>query len=81
MSFAVEVNECGIFATGLGRDWWLANVITRPIGDRIRWLFIGPGGGVAQIGCRDREEAEFVRDHMVASGIHRTHVKVRRVRP
>jgi len=77
--YVVEVNECGIFASKVGLDWWTANVLTRPIADRITWTFMGPGGGVAQIPCADRGEAEFVRDHMVGSGIGKTHVKVRRL--
>jgi hypothetical protein len=78
-SFAVEVNEVGIFATGLGEDWWVENVIVRPIGSRIKWLSMTPCGGVAQIPCEDREEAEFVRDHMVSHGVHAKHVKVKRI--
>jgi hypothetical protein len=79
-SYVVEVNECGIFASQLGAAWWAANVLARPIAARITWAFMGPGGGVAQIACADKEEATFVRDHMVGhGGIHRTHVKVRRL--
>jgi hypothetical protein len=78
-SFAVEVNEVGIFATGLGKDWWVENVIMRPIGGRITWLSMTPCGGIAQIPCEDREEAEFVRDHMVSHGIPVKFAKVKRV--
>jgi hypothetical protein len=79
-AYVVEVNECGIFATGLGQDWWIHNVVTRPVYDRINWLAMTPCGGLAQIPCADREEAEFVRGHMVSHGIHARHVKVKRVR-
>lgn len=77
--YVVEVRECGIFASRLGVDWWTANVILRPIADRITWTFIGPGGGVAQIPCADKDEATFIRDHMIEHGIHHTHAKVRRL--
>jgi hypothetical protein len=80
VSYAVEVNEVGIFATGLGKDWWVDNVIMRPIVNRITWLSMTPCGGVAQIPCEDREEAEFVRDHMVSHGIHAKFAKVKRAK-
>jgi hypothetical protein len=39
-----------------------------------------PCGGVAQIPCEDKEEAEFVRDYMTGHGIRPNHVKVKRVK-
>jgi hypothetical protein len=76
----VEVNECGIFASRLGWDWWTENVLLRPIANRIDWLGLWPGGGIAHLPCEDKEEAEFVRGYMVAHGVHPKHVKVRRIR-
>ena len=77
--YVVQVNECGIFASTIGTDWWITNVLMRPIAERIHWVSMSPGGGVAQIPCADKEEAEFVRDHMIGHGIHKAHVKVRRL--
>jgi hypothetical protein len=79
-AWAVEVNECGIFASTVGMDFWFEQILARPVGNRIRWLSMCPSGGVGQIPCEDREEAEFVRDYMVAHGIHAKHVKVKRLR-
>lgn len=76
-SYAVEVNECGIFASRIGMDFWTEQVLSRPIARRIEWLDYSPGGGVAQIPCADKEEAEFVRGYMTGHGIHAKHVKVK----
>jgi len=73
--YVVEVDEIGIFATGIGIGWWTENVLKRPIADPITWLALTPCGGVAQIPCADREEARFVRGRMVGHGIHRSHAK------
>jgi hypothetical protein len=78
--YVVEVNECGIFATTRGMDFWIEQILLRPIGQRIDWLFIGPQGGQAQIPCEDKEEAEFARDYMIEHGIHHGHVKVKRIK-
>jgi hypothetical protein len=79
VSYAIEVNECGIFASRVGMDFWTDQILARPIARRIKWLKLGPCGGLAQIPCEDREEAEFVRDYMTAHGVLPNHVKVRRV--
>lgn len=78
--YVVEVNEVGIFASGLGKEWWAENVLMRPIADRIHWVGLTPGGGVAQIPCADKEEAQFIRDHMIEHGISDKHVKVKLLR-
>ena len=78
-SYVVEVNECAIFASTLGSQWWTTNVLMRPIAARINWAATGPAGGIARISCADREEAQFIRDHMVSNGIHAKHVTVKRV--
>jgi hypothetical protein len=77
--YVVEVNEVAIFATTIGADWWIQNVLLRPIADRITWLAMTPCGGIAQIPCSDHEEAVFVRSHMIANGIHAKHVTVKRI--
>jgi hypothetical protein len=79
-SFAVEVNECGIFASRVGMDFWTDQILARPVASRITWLAMSPSGGIAQIPCEDREEAEFVRGYMTGHGILPKHVKVKRVR-
>ena len=78
--YVVEVNECGIYASRIGWDWWMENILLRPVAGRIDWLSLGPSGGVAQIPCEDKEEAEFVHGYMLAHGIHPKHAKVKRIR-
>jgi hypothetical protein len=78
--WVVEVNEVGIFATGIGADFWLDHILFRPIGDRIRWQSLCPQGGVAHIPCADKEEAEFVLSMMLQHGMHKGHAKVRRIK-
>jgi hypothetical protein len=77
--YVVEINECGIFANGPAAEWWVRNVLMRPIGNRLDWLTVNLGGGIAQLPCEDKEEAEFVRDYMLENGVHRTHAKVKRL--
>jgi hypothetical protein len=80
VSYAIEVNECGVFASRAGMDFWTDQILARPIARRIRWLKLGPCGGLAQLPCEDKEEAEFVRDYMTQHGILPNHVKVRRLK-
>lgn len=78
--YVVEVNECGIFASTTGVDFWTQHILMRPIGDRIRWQFMSPGGGIAHIPCTGKEEAEFLHGQLVAHGIHKGHAKVKRLK-
>lgn len=78
-SYVVEINECGIFASRVGVEFWTTQILGRPIGKRLVWLFISPGGGLAQLPCADKEEAEFVYSMLLEHGIHRTHANVKRV--
>jgi|HubBroStandDraft_3_1064219.scaffolds.fasta_scaffold98306_4 hypothetical protein len=80
VSYAVQVNECGIFASRVGFDFWTEQILMRPISRRIKWLALGPSGGLAQIPCEDKEEAEFVRGYMTEHGIRPNHVKVKRIK-
>jgi hypothetical protein len=79
-SYVVEINECGIFASRIGIDFWTNNILLRPIGNRLVWLSYSPGGGVAQLPCADRQEAEFVCGKLLEHGIDKAHAKVKRLK-
>lgn len=76
MSAAVEVNECRIFATQMGVDWWL---LFRASGDRtgrIKTLVPSPAGELCSVACDSREDAQWLADHMISQGIPKSAVKV-----
>ena len=77
--YAVEVNECGIFASRIGIEFW-TDLLRRPLGARLVWLFASPGGGVCQLPCADKEEAGFFCGQLIEHGIHETHARVKRAR-
>jgi len=79
--YVVEVNECGIFASRRGIEFWTTGILSRPIGQRLAWLFMGPGGGLAHLPCAGKEEAEFIHGQLLAHGIHTAHARVRRLAP
>jgi hypothetical protein len=71
------VNECRIFATGIGVDRWL-DFQFRARDDRLVMLAMGPGGGEWHVMCGSREDAVEARDLFIEMGFHRGHVKVER---
>jgi hypothetical protein len=77
--YVVEINEVGIFATRIGVDFWTEHILMRPIADRIHWVGLTPGGGVAQIPCAGKEEAEFFHGKLIEHGIHKNHARVKRI--
>jgi hypothetical protein len=37
ISYAVEVNEVGIFASRVGMDFWTDQILARPVSRRVKW--------------------------------------------
>jgi hypothetical protein len=78
--YVVEVNDASVNANGHGRAWWADFQCSTGGIQRITWVAMTPGGGLAHIRCEDREEAVFVRDYMVQSGgLHPKTVKVKKL--
>jgi len=79
MSGALEVNECVIWASQRGNDWWNEwRLRMEPLG-RITVLKPSLGGDVVSVACDSREDAEWLHDHMISfAGIPKSAVKVLR---
>ncbi|TBL29078.1 hypothetical protein EYA84_25340 [Verrucosispora sp. SN26_14.1] len=78
--YAIEVNEGVVESSRQGADWWFAR----------RQMFVASGrlrevkaacitGGVVRIGDYDEDDATFMADHMVASGMPQSAVRVKAV--
>ena len=80
-SYVVEFNECGLNSGGhtQGQDWWFRQWNQPGMVARTTVIKAAPPGALLHIACDDKEEAEFVRDHMIENGIHRGLVKVKRI--
>lgn len=72
--WGVRVNEVGIFANRHGVDWWLVQIARW--GDRALSLGQCLAGGIWFLPGGERDDAEFMRDHMISHGIHRNCLKV-----
>lgn len=78
--YVVEVNDCLIMHTRQGSDWWANYQFRYGDTDRIVWVELMAGGGIAHLPCDDREDAEQVKAMFVETGgIHPGAVKVKRV--
>lgn len=76
--WGVFVNECGIFANNGGAEWW-ANFFIWARPSLITELILGPAGGHHHVAAPSKDDAEFMREHMISKGIHKTFVKVQRL--
>lgn len=74
---ALEVNECRVYATASGSEWWAAFRQCYMRSGRVTVLSTSLGGEVVSVACEDRRHAEWLRDTAVAHGIPLTAVKIR----
>jgi hypothetical protein len=74
---ALEVNECKIWASLLGADWWCEwRARMEPIG-RITVITPSIGGDLVHVACDSREDADWLRNHMISfGGVHKNAVRV-----
>lgn len=79
---ALEVNEAVIWATARGSEWWnLWRIRMEPVG-RITIITAGLGGDLVHVACDTKEDAEWLRDHMISfAGVPKAAVRVRRGTP
>ena len=80
MSASLEVNECRVFATASGSEWWsmFRQHWNQPAG-RITVLSSTLGGELVSVACYDLEHAEWLRDTAISNGIPSAALKVRKV--
>jgi hypothetical protein len=69
--WGVRVNEVGIFATGLGADWWVRALGPWEASGRAVCLGLCPAGGVWFLPFGDKDDAAWARDHIVSHGVPR----------
>lgn len=69
--WGLVVNEALLNAIGCpARDWWAIYAARLATNGRSRILTISLIGAIAEYGPWDRDDAEFMRDHMLEQGIH-----------
>lgn len=74
--WGVRVNEVAIFATGLGAGWWVTALAPWEVSGRALCLGLCPSGGVWYLPGGAKDDAEFMRDHIVSHGVHAKAVQV-----
>jgi hypothetical protein len=71
----VEVNECRVLgAGGEGAQWWV-DFMSHQHPTRIKYARMTVAGGMAQVACDSRADAESLAAHMVSRGLHKTAVR------
>lgn len=77
MSAALQVNEARIWATRQGDDWWNSWRARMERTGRITILTPSLGGDLVSVACDSRDDAVWLRDHMVSfAGIPKGALKV-----
>ena len=72
------VDEVLLNATGSpARGWWFPHAASLEGRGRARQLAICPTGAVTEYGPWDKDDAEFMRDHMIERGMHPKALKLR----
>lgn len=77
MTAAVEVNECRVYATSQGGDWWTWFTFAHKNNGRITVLKPSLVGALCSVACDDAEHAKWLADHMVENGVPKSAVRVR----
>jgi hypothetical protein len=76
--WGLHVNECGIFASGLGKGRWL-DFLSRDRDNRATLLWAAPDGGEWHVMCGIKADAAEARDLFLEVGFHKSHVRVARL--
>lgn len=75
MTAYVEVNECRVWVTERGRQWWDLYRIKHS--GRITTLTASIAGDRVQVACDSKEDADWLAGHMVEQGIPASAVAAR----
>lgn len=73
---SVRVNECKVFATTQGADWWLAFRSFNH--DRITDVVVSIAGNISDVSCSDDDHARELAAMMVERGLPKSAVAIRR---
>lgn len=78
MSYVVEVNECRVFATQLGEQWW--HTFVGAHSKRLVRVVMSVAGDLVHVSCDGKEHAVWLARHMISQGgLPSSAVKPRRV--
>jgi hypothetical protein len=67
--WGVRVNETGIFATGQGSEWWVTALAPWEASGRAVCLGLCPQGGAWFLPAADKDEAAWMRGHIISHGV------------
>jgi hypothetical protein len=76
--WGLVVDEVKLNAVAVAADWWAPYAARFEASGQARILGISVPGAVLEIGPLDREAAEFMVEHMVEHGVHRTILTIRK---
>lgn len=77
--WGVLVNECKVFATQRGGEWWLPFLLRFEGTGRMTCLEMSIAGGRWHVACDTREDAQSLKDLMTSSGVPASAVTVKRL--
>ncbi len=78
--WGVLVNECKVFATAAGAEWWALFTCHRAGPGRITRLKESIAGGLAHVACDSKEDAELFAEGLVSyAGIPKSAITVARL--
>lgn len=77
--WGVVVNECRVFATTQGGEWWLPFLLRFEPTGRMTCLMMSIAGGLWHVACGTREDAESLAGLMASNGVPKSAVCVKRL--
>lgn len=78
MAWVVEVNECRVFGTRWGSDWW--GLYRLRMDFRMTDIVVSLGGNLVHVACDDEDEARWLATSMVADhGLPKSAVKPKKI--
>lgn len=77
--WGVVVNECRVFATAKGGEWWLPFLLRFEGTPRMTCLTMSIAGGLWHVACDNREDAQSLAALMTENGVPKSAVTVKRL--
>lgn len=76
--WGVLVDEIRLFSMGRAPGWWALELGRLNQVGKLRYLAVVPAGSVLEIGPFERDDAEFVREHLAEKGVDSRVLKLRK---
>jgi hypothetical protein len=78
MRYVVEVNECKVFATGSGTNWW--EMYRHRMEFRMTDVQVSLGGNLVHVACETAEDAAECAEMLVERGLPASAIRTRKIK-